>query len=83
MRAPAPGDDALEAAAAEILSIFHDVFAGYGIRGSDAVDAARFLRSAQHGFVSLELSGGFALPHSTETSFHRLVAATNRALDDR
>ena len=82
LRAPAPGDDALEAAAAEILSIFDDVFTGYGIHGSDAVDAARFVRSALHGFVSLELGGGFGLPHPTETSFHRLVAATNQALRD-
>ena len=80
LRAPAPGDHALEAAAAEILSIFDDVFAAYGIAGSDAVDAARFVRSALHGFVSLELAGGFGLSHPVETSFDRLVAATNRAL---
>lgn len=82
VRAPAPGDDALQAAAEEILSIFDDVFAGYGITGPDAVDAARFVRSALHGFVSLELGGGFGLPHSADTSFQRLVAATNRALSD-
>lgn len=82
VRAPTAGDHALEAAAAEILSIFDDVFAGYGITGSDAVDAARFVRSALHGFVSLELGGGFGLPHPADTSFHRLVAATNRALND-
>ncbi len=80
--ASTPGDDALEAAAAEILSVFDDVFAGYGITGTDSVDAARFVRSALHGFVSLELGGGFGLPHSVDTSFHRLVAATSRALDD-
>lgn len=82
LRAPAPGDDALEAAAAEILSIFDDVFAGYGITGSDAVDAARFVRSALHGFVSLELGGGFGMAHSVDSSFDRLVAASNRALID-
>lgn len=82
LRAPAPGDDALQEAAAEVLSIFDDVFAGYGIAGSDAIDAARFVRSALHGFVSLELGGGFGMPHSADTSFHRLVAATNQALND-
>lgn len=80
VRAPTPGEDALEAAAAEILSIFDDVFAGYGITGTNSVDAARFVRSAIHGFVSLELGGGFGLPHSADTSFYRLVAAINRAL---
>ena len=82
MRAPIPGDAAWEAAAAEILSILDDVFTGYGITGSDAVDAARFVRSVLHGFVSLELGGGFGLPQSADTSFQRLVRATSRALSD-
>ncbi len=80
LRAPAPGDEALEAAATETLSIFGDVLAGYGIRGSDAVDATRFVRSTLHGFVSLELGGGFGIAQSVETSFQRLVAATDQAL---
>jgi hypothetical protein len=58
------------------------VFAGYGITGTDAVDAARFVRSALHGFVSLELGGGFGLSRSAESSFHRVVNATHRALRD-
>ena len=82
LRAPAPGDAAWEAAAAEILSVLDDVFAGYGITGADAVDAARFVRSVLHGFVSLELGGGFGMPQSVDASFRRLVAATNRALSD-
>jgi AcrR family transcriptional regulator len=82
VRAPDPGDSALADAAAEILSIFDDVFAGYGIAGVDAVDAARFVRSVMHGFVSLELGGGFGLPHTADASFERLVAAMTRALRD-
>jgi hypothetical protein len=78
-RAPTPHDTDWEAAA-EILSILDDVFTGYGITGADAVDAARFVRSVLHGFVSLELGGGFGLPQSADTSFQRLVHATNRAL---
>lgn len=82
VRAPVPGDAALKAAAAEILSVLDDVFAGYGIEEPDTVDAARFVRSALHGFVSLELGGGFGLPHSADASFRRIVAAINRALTD-
>lgn len=82
LRAPVPGEAVLAAAATEILSIFDDVFAGFGITGPDAVDATRFVRSALHGFVSLELGGGFGLPHSADQSFRRLVTATNRALRD-
>ena len=80
IRAPVPGEDAWEEAAAEILSVFDDVFAGYGITGADAIDAARFLRSTLHGFVSLELGGGFGIPQSIDASFARLVSASNRAL---
>ena len=75
-RATMPGSEA----AAEILSVFDDVFAGYGITGADAIDAARFVRSTLHGFVSLELGGGFGMPQSVDASFQRLVAATNLAL---
>lgn len=82
LRAPGPDDKDLAAAGAEVLSIFNAVFAGFGIAGTDAIDAARFLRSALHGFVSLELCGGFAMPHSADVSFERLVTAVNRALAD-
>ena len=80
VRAPATDDDAWQNAAAEILSVFDAVFAGFGICGVDAVDAARFLRSTLHGFVSLELGGGFGIPQSVDDSFQKLVAASNRAL---
>lgn len=80
LRAPARGDDDLEAAATEILSVLYDVFAGYGIAGNSAVDAARFVRSMLHGFVSLELGGGFEMPRSVDKSFQRLIAATDQAL---
>jgi hypothetical protein len=50
-----------------------DVLAGYGLTGADAVHAARALRSALHGFVSLEAAGGFGLPESLDESYDRLV----------
>ncbi len=80
VRAPGPDEDDLEAAANETLSVLYDVFAGYRITGGDAVDAARFLRSVLHGFVSLELGGGFAMRRSVNRSFDRLVEATDQAL---
>ena len=58
-----------------------DALAPYGIEGeSDLVDAVRFLRSALHGFVALELAGGFAMARSTDTSFDAAVAGLDRAL---
>lgn len=79
-RAPDTDDPDHQAAAAEILSVLYDVFAGYGITGDDAVDAARYVRSTLHGFVSLEHAGGFQMPRSAERSFERLVTAAEYAL---
>lgn len=80
LRAPSPDQHDLAAAAQEILSVLLDIIAGYAIDGDDAIDAARYVRSALHGFVSLELVGGFGLPRSRDRSFDRLVSATDHAL---
>ena len=45
-----------------------------------AIDAARALRSALHGFVDLENHGGFGLPVDVDRSFERLVSALERDL---
>ena len=75
-----PEDPAYAAAATEVLGVLLGVFEGYGVRGDDAVDAARFLRSTLHGFVSLEAAGGFGIPRSVDRSFDRLVGSLDRAL---
>jgi AcrR family transcriptional regulator len=82
LRAPSADDTELAEAATNLLSIFYAVFAGYRITGEDAVDAARFVRSGLHGFVSLELCGGFGIPQSVDRSFERLVDALDKALTD-
>ncbi len=64
-------------AAEAILRVTLAILDGYGIRGDDAVDAARALRSALHGFASLEATGGFGLPQDVERSFQALLDALN------
>lgn len=78
---PRPDDAEHQAAALEILDVLYDVFAGYGITGDDAVDAARLVRSSLHGFVSLEVGGGFGMPRSVDRSFARVVDALDHALN--
>jgi hypothetical protein len=56
------------------------VLAGYDIRGDDAVDAARLVRSTLHGFVSLEVEGGFGMPLSVDRAYDRVVDALDQAL---
>jgi AcrR family transcriptional regulator len=77
---PRAGDEEHARAAAELLEVLYDVLAGYRITGDDAVDAVRFLRSALHGWVALEIGGGFAMAQPVDRSFDRLVDAVDAAL---
>jgi AcrR family transcriptional regulator len=80
VRAPDPGDADHAAAAADALAVFAAVLAGYGVTGPDAIDAIRGLRAAMHGFVALEMAGGFRMPQSVDASYARLVDALDTAL---
>ena len=53
---------------------------GYGLAGDEAIHATRTARSALHGFVSLEIDGGFGLPQDVGRSFERLVSALHVSL---
>jgi len=80
-RAPVPGDVEDEAASGAVVRVVLDVLAGYQLTGDSAIDAARTLRSALHGFVSLETNDGFGLPVSIDRSFDYLVDSLIRALE--
>ncbi|WP_111720711.1 TetR/AcrR family transcriptional regulator [Homoserinimonas sp. OAct 916] len=73
VHAPVPGDDADEQVSRELIEILFKVLAGYDLHEDVAVDAARYFRSAIHGFVSLETSGGFELPNDLDRSFARII----------
>lgn len=66
------GDPLVEPVANRLLQILFAVLRGYGLDGSDAVHAARALRSATHGFAVLEAAGGFGLPEDPDTSYRHL-----------
>jgi AcrR family transcriptional regulator len=78
---PAKGDVEHEKVAAGYLETLGAVLSGFGLTDADAIDAIRGLRAAVHGFVSLELAGGFALPFDIDRSFHRMVAALVDSLE--
>jgi len=46
---------------------------GYGLTDEAAIHAARRLRAALHGFVVLEIQGGFGLPEDIDLSFRQLI----------
>lgn len=71
--------EALEAGMRCIRCIYA-VMRGYAIVEPAATDAARFLRSTLHGFVSIERVEGFAHPRSRDGSFEALLLGVDRAL---
>ena len=81
-RAPAKGDPDDIAASQAVVAIATDVLAGYQLRGDDAIDATRALRSTLHGFATLEAAGGFGLPVDVDRSFDRLVRGLITALSN-
>ncbi len=57
----------------DILTLFTLILGAYGLDKDDAHHAVRGLRSLLHGFVSLELARGFALPLDIDESFNHLL----------
>lgn len=62
------------------IRCIYAVMRGYDIVEPAATDAARFLRSTLHGFVSIERVEGFAHPRSRDGSFEALLHGLDRAL---
>jgi AcrR family transcriptional regulator len=73
LQAPAADDAERRALSEEILAILRAVLASYRLAPAEMVHAMRGLRSIAHGFVSLELAGGFGLPVERDESYHRLL----------
>ena len=57
----------------ELLGLLLTVMESYGLKDQPAIHATRGLRSLLHGFVTLEVGEGFAIPVDIDTSFHQLV----------
>jgi hypothetical protein len=69
-----------EAAGAEVVGPILAVLRGYALEGEPAIHAVRAIRSALHGFVSLEREGGFGLPIDIDDSYDILVAMLDAGL---
>ncbi|TQS45662.1 TetR/AcrR family transcriptional regulator [Cryptosporangium phraense] len=78
-RVPDPNDPVHVKAGERAVETIYATLHGYGLTGDDAIDATRALRSAMHGFVSLEAAGGFGLPQDVDRSFVQLVRALDTA----
>ncbi|WBB99390.1 MULTISPECIES: TetR/AcrR family transcriptional regulator [unclassified Solwaraspora] len=67
-------EPATAAAGTRLLEVFLAVLRGYGLDPAAAVHATRCLRATVHGFVALEVAGGFGLPEDLEQTYDRLIA---------
>ncbi|MDM8083199.1 WHG domain-containing protein [Cellulomonas cellasea] len=68
-----PEATAVHAAAGETVAAIAEQLARLGVPESRRIDAVRAFRAAVHGFVALELDGGFGLPDDVDVSFDYLV----------
>jgi AcrR family transcriptional regulator len=76
----ASGTEEFQAAGAEVVGLILAVLRGYAIEGESAIHFVRAIRSALHGFVSLEREGGFGLPINVDDSFDNLVTMLDAGL---
>ncbi|MEI5035900.1 TetR-like C-terminal domain-containing protein [Streptomyces sp. S1A(2023)] len=67
------GDEEDRRVSEEALQVLLDVLAGFGLPDARVVDSARAMRSALHGFVTLEGTNGFQMPRDVTRSFHFLI----------
>ncbi len=81
LQAPGPGDQALQAIAQKLIDVLRAVLAPYRLSEEDTIHAIRSLRSMVHGFSSLEVAGGFAMPVDLDASFHWLINLYIAGLD--
>lgn len=63
------------------ISLLLLVLGSFGLDGDEALHVVRGFRSLAHGFVSLELAGGFGLDLDLDQSYQRLFEAYLRGLN--
>ncbi len=81
---PRADDDAEgAAAAAEPVRVIATLLDGLGVAGTDHVDVIRAPRALLHGFVDLELGGGFGLVDPVDASFEAALDLVLGALSRR
>ena len=69
-----PDAHAVREASIRVVDEIADAVAALGVPDDRRIDAVRAVRAAVHGFVVLELDGGFGMPDDVDASFDFLVA---------
>ena len=71
---------ALAAAGQDLMNVFVAVMRGYGLEAEAATHAIRRIRATVHGFVDLEVGGGFGMPEDIETTYDQTIDMVLRSL---
>ncbi len=82
IEAPDPRDERRLAAASRLAEHLRDVFAQIGVHGDDAARAGRLLRSAVHGYATLELASAWQMPLDDDSAFDWLLDVILKGLAD-
>ncbi|MCL7491717.1 MULTISPECIES: TetR/AcrR family transcriptional regulator [Streptomyces] len=64
------------------VELTYGMLRAYGLTEPDLTDAARMLRSTFHGYIHLELSGGFGHPRDVQESWTRSLEALHVLLEN-
>ena len=73
LRAPASSEASRTAISDEIIDVLKMVLEPFCLTDDKAIHVIRGLRSLMHGFVSLELAGGFGIPLDVDESYRYLI----------
>lgn len=77
---PDPDDAEHLQVAESAVTLLSAVLDGYGLSEERLVDAVRTVRSLLHGYVALEISGGFGMPQDVNESFRYAVQLLDEGL---
>ncbi|WP_411138148.1 WHG domain-containing protein [Streptomyces sp. C10] len=77
-----PEEVADSAGARRSVELTYGMLRAYGLTEPDLTDAARMLRSTFHGYIHLELSGGFGHPRAVQESWKRSLEALHVLLEN-
>lgn len=80
-RAPAADDTELAAAGLRAVEVLIAVLGAWGFTGDEVLHRVRVVRSALHGFISIEVESGFGLALSIDRSFELVLATLVAGLD--
>ncbi|GCE03124.1 TetR/AcrR family transcriptional regulator [Dictyobacter aurantiacus] len=72
-QAPDPDDQEWQELGRQLVQLIQQILVPYQLKDEDAIHAIRGLRSLVHGFITLEVNGGFGMPIDREASFHWLI----------